>query len=143
MHYLILKSLHIIAVISWMAGLLYAYRILVYLAERGDHPDIHALLCLMGKRLINYITIPAAVVSFVAGIAMLVSHPELMHTGWFGVKLLAVAGLVHFTAKAALVLRRFTNHNSAVPTSKTLRILNEVPTLLMIIAVVMVVCKPF
>ena len=143
MLFLWIKWLHIVAVISWMAGILYLYRLLIYLAERGSQPDIHDLLVLMARRLLKYITIPAATVAVASGFGMVALMPSLAASGWFGAKFLLVLGLLHFTAKAGLTLKRFAAHDPKVPTAKTLRILNEMPTLLMLVIVYLVLFKPF
>lgn len=143
MLYLFFKWLHIVAVISWMAGLLYLYRLLIYLRERSGNRDNKELLAMMARRLLKVITIPAAVVTFVAGAGMLGLQPALAATGWFGVKFLCVLLMLHFTAKAGLLIGRIERGEGKVPTSKALRIMNEMPTLLLLIIVWMVVFKPF
>jgi len=141
--YLWFKWLHIVSVISWMAGILYLYRLLIYLAERGSQPEIKSLLVLMARRLFKYITVPAMVVSYLAGLAMVGLMPEIAKGGWFGAKFLLVLGLTHFTVKAGLLIGRFEKGVPNLPTSKRLRILNEVPTVLMLVIVWLVVFKAF
>lgn len=144
MIYLWMKWLHIIAVISWMAGILYLYRLFIYHREQGVvNRDIHGLLVLMEQRLYRYITVPAMLVSIVAGLAMIVLMPELLKTGWLQVKLVAVVLLILSTLKAGSIKRNAAEDPSTLPSSKTLRFANEVPTLLMMIIVGMVVFKSF
>ena len=143
MGYLFFKWLHIVAIISWMAGILYLYRLLIYHAERGVQPDIHDLLTLMSKRLFWYITKPAMVVSYIAGFAMVYISPGLMKGGWFHTKLACVLLLTVSTFQALHYMKRFAAKDEAVPTSKQLRFYNEVPTILMLVIVGMVIFKPF
>ena len=81
MLYLGFRWLHFVAVISWMAGILYLYRLLIYQAERGGSPESSELLTLMARRLYRYITRPAMIVSFVGGLGMLSQRPEVARTG--------------------------------------------------------------
>ena len=82
MGFLFFKWLHIIAVISWMAGILYLFRLFVYHAEKGQKSEEnHELLTLMEKRLYRYITLPAMAISWVAGLAMLHYMPSFMSQG--------------------------------------------------------------
>lgn len=141
--YLFFKWLHLVAVISWMAGILYLYRLLIYEAERGAKPEIHELLILMARRLYRYITVPAMVVSFVGGAGMLTLNPSLFLTGWLTIKLLCVLALALATRHAGVLVGQFDQRLPNLPTSKRLRLLNEVPTLLMLIIVGMAVFRPF
>ena len=142
--YLWFKWLHIIAVISWMAGILYLYRILINHKERGtEHLEIHELLSGMEERLYRIITFPAMCVAVVAGIAMILLAPEMLRMGWLHVKLTAVFFLILSTLWAKHLQKIGAADPHALPTSKTLRIMNEVPALLMMIIVGMVVFKAF
>lgn len=126
-----------------MAGILYLFRLLVYLAERGSEPKVHELLSLMARRLYRYITLPAMVVSFVAGIGMIVSLPSLMTQGWLHAKLALLVVLASTTFYAGVLTGRFERKDVRVPSGKALRFLNEVPTLLMMIIVGLAVFRPF
>jgi putative membrane protein len=142
--YLWMKWLHIIAVISWMAGILYLYRLLIYHRERGvGARDIHELLSLMEYRLYRYITVPAMWVAAVAGFAMIGLNPELLQGKWLHVKLAAVAFLIVSTVVAGKISARAAADPSSLPASRTLRIANEVPTVLMMVIVGLVVFKAF
>ena len=140
--FLWIKVLHVIAVISWMAGLLYLPRLFVYHASQPTTSDASAMLSVMEGRLMKFIMRPAAVVVLLTGGALLSSGMVDWHMGWMHAKLLAVLCLfgVHgameaWTAKFA----RGANTHSA----KFYRIVNEIPTLLMIIIVALVIAKPF
>jgi putative membrane protein len=138
------KWLHIVSVISWMAGILYLFRLFIYHAEKGrDDLKIHDLLSLMELRLYKYITVPAMLVAWVAGLGIVATTPSLGAAGWFHAKLLFVIILTITTTKAGKMRRRFAVMEDPVPTSKSLRWLNELPTVLMLIIVALVVFKPF
>lgn len=135
--------LHIAAIISWMAGILYLYRLLIYHTEHRQHQDISALLEIMEGRLYRYITMPAMGVSYLAGFTMLALQPAWLSGGWLHIKLLSVAGLTVSTVYAGRIMRRFANEADYQLSSRTLRILNEVPTVFMLVIIWMVVFKPF
>lgn len=136
-------ALHIIAVISWMAGILYLFRLLVYAAEnRKDHPKVEALLQIMSRRLLKAITIPAMIVSWIAGFTMLTLNSGLLLSTWMQVKLFCIILLTGSTMQAAKQVRLFNEGKEILP-GKTFRYLNEVPTLLMVVIVIMVIVRPW
>lgn len=136
--------MHIVAVISWMAGILYLYRILINHKERGpDHLEIHELLSRMAERLYRIITFPAMCVAVFAGIGMILLAPAMLHMGWLHVKLTAVFCLIASTLWAGHLQKIGAGDPHALPASKTLRIMNEIPAILMMIIVGMVVFKAF
>lgn len=149
MAYLTFKWLHIVAVISWMAGVLYLYRLFVYHSENLGKKDIHELLCTMEHRLMKYITRPAMIVTWIAGLAMIYVTPSIASGKWFPIKFFLVLALTFSSEKGGAFVRKFkkygleSNASELLPTSKKFRILNEVPTILMIIIVALVVFKPF
>lgn len=139
--YLWIKAVHVMAVISWMAGLFYLPRLFVYHADAEPGSQLSETLKVMERRLLRAIMHPAAVVSWTLGIVMAVSG-GVWTEGWFHVKALLVVLLTvtHFyLGHCQKVFARDANTKSA----KFYRILNEVPTLLMIGIVLMVVPKPF
>ena len=135
-----IKALHVIAIISWMAGLLYLPRLFVYHAGVGPGPQSEVFKT-MERRLLRFIMIPAMLVSWASGL-WLAFDGGFFREGWFHGKLLAVVLLttVHFydgfLQKAFAEDRN--NHSS-----KFFRFYNEFPTLLMIAAVILVIVKPF
>lgn len=136
--------LHIIAVISWMAGVLYLYRLLINHREHGvTSRDNHELLKGMEYRLYRYITMPAMGVAILAGIGMIYLNPALFKSGWFHAKLTTAILLTVATVWCKPLMRRAAADPSTLPSSKTLRILNEIPTIFMLIIVWMVIFKPF
>lgn len=135
---------HVIAIISWMAGILYLYRILIYSSEQGtSDAKIHALLCMMGRKLYRIITIPAMVVAWALGLTMIGLNPELMSQRWLQVKLICVVLMTCFTIYAGALVSQYEAGKEPLPSSKRLRIMNELPTLLMFVVVVMVIVRPF
>lgn len=139
------KWAHIVSVICWMAGILYLYRLLVYHTERGiKSVDNHALLTLMEQRLYRYITLPAMAGTWIAGIWMISLQPGLWTGGkWLHLKFGLVILLTGATHAAGAMMRKFQTENAVIPSGKKLRILNEVPTVLMLAIVWLVVFKPF
>ncbi|CAA7622827.1 conserved membrane hypothetical protein [Magnetospirillum sp. LM-5] len=139
--YLWLKALHVIAVISWMAGLLYLPRLFVYHCEVEIGSATSELFKVMERRLLKAIMMPAAIVAWVAGLIM-AGVGGLFHDGWFHVKLTLVIGMTI----AHHMMTRWKNDFAADRNSrpqKFFRIANEVPTLLMIAIVILVIVKPF
>jgi putative membrane protein len=144
MLYLSLKWLHFIGLISWMCGILYLYRLLVYQAERGSNPDISSLLTLMARRLYKYITTPAMIVTYCAGVGMLTLNPGIFRDAkWFHVKFLMLLGMSALTGYAGALVTKFEKRSGKLPTSKTLRFMNELPTILLLIIVALAVFRPF
>lgn len=144
MLYLWIKVLHIVAIISWMAGILYLYRVLVNIVDNANKgPEVKEVLTGMALRLYRYIAMPAMGVAFIAGVFMIVLQPELMRMGAMHVKLTMVLFLIISTIYAGRLAKGVASGKASLPSSRNLRILNEVPTLLMIIIVAMIVVRPF
>ena len=144
--FLFLKWIHILAIISWMAGILYYYRLLIYHRENINNRDRCELLELMQFRLYRYITAPAMGISILAGFGMIVFVPGFLAMPWLHLKLVSVIMLISATVHGKKIARKLKEHHhnlEALPSSKKLRILNEVPTLLMAIIVALVLFKPF
>ncbi|MCC6807470.1 MAG: protoporphyrinogen oxidase HemJ [Deltaproteobacteria bacterium] len=139
--YLWLKAVHVIAIISWMAGLLYLFRLFVYHAMERETVVMERLQ-VMERRLLNAITTPAAVLALITGASMLVQAPDLLRAPWMLCKLGCVVGLMALHTYAALARRRLIASPNGVP-HRTFRVLNELPTLLMIVIVIMVIVRPF
>ena len=120
--YRLILTLHILAIISWMCGILYLWRLFINHSEKGRvNADIHELLVGMEDRLYRIITKPAMLVATIAGAGMLYLNPSLMIAKWMMVKLVAVIGLIAVTAYAKLMIERFAKIETPVPTSRTLR----------------------
>ena len=134
-------SLHIISVIAWMAGLLYLPRLFVYHTQTQRGSEASEMLKIMERRLLRAIMNPAMISSFIFGGWMLVSRWDPT-AGWLHTKLLAVALLTISHMMLAKYRKDFANDRNTKP-EKFYRAVNEVPTVLMIVIVVMVVVKPF
>ena len=139
--YLLFKSLHLVAVISWMAGLLYLPRIFVYHAE-ATHESQKSVFKTMEKRLYNYIMMPAMLLSWLFGIILIhVLGFSVFLELWMQIKIVLVSVLTFYHFLLGSYLQNFaTNDNQK--SSKFFRIINEVPTLILIVVVFVVVFKP-
>lgn len=139
--YLLFKSLHLVAVISWMAGLLYLPRIFVYHSE-AKHESQKEVFKVMERKLYNFIMMPAMFFSFLFGVLLIHSLGFGVFTEfWMQVKLASILLLTyyHFYLGRQLKLFSFNNNKNS---SKYFRIINEIPTILLIIIVFVVVFKP-
>ena len=140
--YLTFKALHLIAVISWMAGLLYLPRIFVYHSETKENRGQSETFKLMEKRLYFYIMNPAMILSWVFGILLIHSQGILsLALLWMKIKIGLVIVLTGYHFYLLAILRDFQIDNNS-KSSKFFRIINEVPTLLLIIIIFVVVFKP-
>ncbi len=136
-------AFHVIAIISWMAGVLYLYRVLIYTSERrSQHLLVEDLLKTMTRRLWKAITLPAMIAAWTAGLTMVYLNPGLLHRPWFQTKILSVLLLSASTFYAGYLVKTVQKSGS-IPSGKALRFLNEVPTILMIVIVIMVIVKPW
>ena len=140
--YLAFKALHLIAVISWMAGLLYLPRIFVYHAETKENIGQSETFKLMEKRLYFYIMNPAMILSWIFGI-LLIHSQGIVSLGllWMKVKLGLVTILTAYHFYLLAVLKDFQTDNNT-KSSKFFRVINEVPTILLIIIIFVVIFKP-
>ncbi len=139
--YLIFKALHLIAVISWMAGLLYLPRIFVYHSETNKN-EVQETFKIMEKRLFLYIMNPAMILSWLFGFLLLHSIGlQSLKESWLIAKLILVASLTFYHFFLFNCLKKFSiNGNHYSP--KFFRIINEVPTVLLIVIIFLVVFKP-
>jgi putative membrane protein len=137
-----IKAFHIIAVIAWMAGLLYLPRLFVYhAASEAGSPQAETFK-IMERRLLRFITTPAMVAAWIFGLILAFSVVDWAHAGWFHAKLLLVLILSGFTGMLAKWTREFAADRNT-RSQRFYRIANEVPTLLMIAIVILAVVKPF
>ena len=142
MLYLYVKALHIIAAVSWMAGLLYLPRLFVYHADTDIGSVKAETFKVMERRLLKAIMNPAMIATFGFGIWMLYLNPSLLLEGWMHVKIvcvLAMAGCHGIFGR----IRRHLENDQTPYSSKAYRIWNEVPTVLLIVIVIMAVVEPF
>ena len=141
MTYEIIKSLHILSVISWMIGLLYLPRLFVYHSQAQIGSVQAETFKVMERRLFKAIMNPAMIASFVFGIWLVSLNYGIIHETWFQIKFIAVIGMgaVHGNLSK---MRRLLENDEKPLSSKVYRIWNEIPTILMIIIIVMAVIKP-
>ena len=140
--YLTFKALHLIAVISWMAGLLYLPRIFVYHAETRENKEQSETFKLMEKRLYFYIMNPAMISSWIFGVLLIHSQGIIsLSLLWMKIKLGLVIILTAYHFYLLAVLKDFQIDNNT-KSSKFFRVINEVPTILLIIIIFIVVFKP-
>jgi len=136
-----IKALHVVAVISWMAGLLYIYRLFVYHAMETE-AVVRSRFEVMERRLLNAITTPAGLVALVTGTLMIVLQMHLLKQPWMHAKLTLVLGMIASHVYALRARQRLLTEPQAVG-HKRFRVLNEIPTLLMIGIVIFVVVRPW
>ena len=140
--YLLFKSLHLIAVISWMAGLLYLPRIFVYHVENFQKKEATEVFEIMEMRLYNYIIRPAMLLSWLLGIILvLIIGIESFSFLWLQIKFVLVVLLTiyhEYLGKCIRLLKSGENEKS----SKFYRIINEIPTVLLIFIVFIIIFKP-
>jgi len=136
-----IKALHIIAVISWMAGMLYLPRLFVYHCEAEPGSKQSETFKVMERRLLKAIINPAMVVTWLAGLTLMWLG-QWYHSHWFHAKFLLVLILSGVHGLFSRIVKDFAADRNRRP-QKFFRIINEVPTLLMILIVILVVVKPF
>ena len=140
--YLTLKALHLIAVIAWMAGLLYLPRIFVYHVENNENKEVINIFQVMEKRLYFYIMRPAMILTWIFGIILIyLNGIEIFSQLWIQIKIVLVVLLSaynEYLAKCLVSLKNNTNTRS----SKFFRIINEIPTVMLIFIVFLVIFKP-
>ena len=140
--YLLFKSLHLISVISWMAGLLYLPRIFVYHVENFDKKETIKIFETMERKLYNYIMRPAMILSWLFGIILVyLNGLESLVSLWLQIKLVLVFILTIYHEYLGKCLRNLRD-GSDNKSSKFYRIINEIPTILLILTVFVVIFKP-
>ena len=140
--YLTIKALHLIAVISWMAGLLYLPRIYVYHVENSQNKDVINIFQVMEKRLYFYIMRPAMILTWIFGIILIyLGGIEIFSQLWLQLKLVLVIllSIYHeYLGKCLYSFKNSTNTRSA----KYFRVINEIPTIILILVIFIVIFKP-
>jgi len=139
--YLLFKSLHLIAVISWMAGLLYLPRIFVYHSESNSDSQ-KEVFKVMERKLYKYIMMPAMFVSWFFGILLIHNLGfSVFLELWMQAKILLVTILTYYHFTLGKFLSDFASNNNK-KTSKFFRIYNEIPTIILIVVIFFVIFKP-
>ncbi len=141
--YFWIKALHVIAIIAWMAGLLYLPRLYVYHANAEVGSELSETLKIMERRLLRAIMNPSMIVALLAGLWLIYDQsPGIFEDGWLHVKLAAIVGLMVMH----MLMGKWRKDFEADRNTRShvyYRVANEIPTVLMIIIVVMAVVKPF
>ena len=141
-YYLLFKSLHLIAVISWMAGLLYLPRIFVYHAENNTEKNTSKTFKSMERRLMFFIMTPAMILSWFFGIFLiLINGISITPNLWVQAKLFLVVLLTIYHLFLGYYLRKFAMDENE-KTAKFFRIINEIPTVLLILIIFVIIYKP-
>ena len=139
--YLLFKSLHLIAVISWMAGLLYLPRIFVYHSEANDTSQ-KTVFKTMERKLYNYIMMPAMMLSWLFGILLIHSLGfSVFGELWMQIKIISVVIMTYYHFTLGKYLNDFAIDNNQ-KTPKFFRIYNEIPTVILIVVIFVVIFKP-
>ena len=139
--YLLFKSLHLISVISWMAGLLYLPRIFVYHSE-ATHDSQKTAFKTMERKLYNFIMMPAMLLSWLFGVLLIHSLGfTVFNETWMQIKTIAVLLLTYYHFSLGKYLNDFAIDNNQ-KTSKFFRIYNEIPTIILIVVIFIVIFKP-
>ena len=140
-YYLFFKALHLISIVSWMAGLLYLPRIFVYHCE-ADHESQKNIFIIMERKLYNYIMMPAMTLSWLFGILLVHSLGFVIFSElWMQIKIISVIILTFFLFILGNYLRDLAIGNNQ-KTSKFFRIYNEIPTIILIVVIFVVIFKP-
>ena len=140
--YLLFKSLHLISVISWMAGLLYLPRIFVYHSQKNIDINTSEVFKIMEKKLYFYIMTPAMILSWIFGLGLIhfIGIQQIGQT-WMTLKIIFVSLLTVYHLYLGKILNNF-KFNSNEHSHKFFRYINEIPTILLILIVFVVVFKP-
>ena len=140
--YFLFKSLHLIAVFSWMAGLLYLPRIFVYHVENKEKKEATDIFEVMEKRLFFYIMLPAMIFTWIFGLILIyLNGVEILSQLWIQIKIVLVVLLSVYNDYLGKCLRSLKN-NTNTRSSKFFRIINEIPTVLLIFIVFVIIFKP-
>ncbi len=140
--YLLFKSLHLIAIISWMAGLLYLPRIFVYHAENSEKKEATEIFEIMEGRLYFYIMRPAMIATWLFGLVLIyINGLDIFSQLWMHIKLALVIFLTIYHEYLGICLKSL-KLKTNTKTSKFFRIINEVPTIVLILIIFIVIFKP-
>ena len=140
--YLLFKSLHLIAAISWIAGLLYLPRIFVYHVENKEKKEATDIFEVMEKKLFYYIMRPAMIFTWIFGLVLIyLNGLEIFSQLWMQIKIVLVVLLSAYNDYLGRCLVSLKDHSNT-RSSKFFRIINEVPTIILILIVYLVIFKP-
>ena len=139
--YLWLKAFHIIFMVAWFAGLFYIFRLFVYHVKFKDKPELAQAYTLMERKLLYIIMHPAMFLTIVFGGLLIWQDRSVLSAPWFHMKLFAVLLLIAYQMLAGMTAKRFAMGDYYL-SERACRILNEIPTILLIAIVILVVVKP-
>ena len=142
MSYEWVKALHVVSVMSWMAGLLYLPRLFVYHCGVAAGSETSETFKVMERRLLRAIMNPAMIASYVFGVWMLILTPEWLSQPWMHAKLTAIVGMTIMHMLMSRWRGQFAEDRNA-RTHRFYRAMNEIPTALMVVIVILVIVKPF
>ena len=141
MFYDIIKSFHLISIISWMVGLLYLPRLFVYHNDTKNLSEMDVTFLLMEYRLLNYIMTPALIVTYILGFLLLYENTYFLSEKYFLIKLFLVFCLTIFHFYLTILYKEF-KKGYRFRKTKFYRIINEIPTLLTILIILLIIVKP-
>lgn len=139
--YLILKSLHLIFVIAWFAELFYIFRLFVYHVKHENNREMRSIFETMEYKLIYYIGHPAMLLTILFGALMIYQNPIILAQKWLHLKFLFIGFLIGYQIFCGITRRKFAEGNFFI-SEKACRFINEVPTLLLIVIVLLAILKP-
>lgn len=142
MSYEWVKALHVVSVMSWMAGLLYLPRLFVYHCGVTAGSETSETFKVMERRLLRAIMNPAMIASYVFGVWMLILTPEWLSQPWMHAKLTAIVGMTAMHMLMSRWRREFAEDRNT-RSHRFYRGMNEIPTVLMVAIVILVIVKPF
>ena len=140
--YLTLKSLHLIFMVAWFAEMFYIFRLFVYHVKHRENREMRSIFETMEYKLIYYIGHPAMMLTILFGAAMLWMNPVFLHQKWIYAKLIFVFFLIDYQICCGIAHKKFAAGNFFL-SEKACRILNEVPTILLIVIILLAVFKPW
>ncbi len=141
-HYSWVKAAHVIAMVAWMAGMFYLPRLFVYHVNAAKGSELSETLKIMERRLLRAIVNPAMILTFVFGGLLVYAVPDVMREGWIHVKLMFVFFLTFLHGFLSRARRQFAEDRNT-HSQRFYRIINEVPTICLVVIVIMVVVRPF
>lgn len=140
--YIWIKVFHLVSMVAWFAGLFYIFRLYVYHVMNSEKREVTSVFEVMELKLLNIIIKPASIITLLTGSLMLYLNPILLTQGWIYVKLFFILILFAYQALAVHTYFRFKKKDFYLK-EKTCRMLNEVPTVVLIVVVIMALLKPF
>ena len=140
--YLWVKAVHVIAIIAWMAGILYLPRLFVYHVAAAAGTATSETFKVMERRLLRAITTPAMIVSLITGAWLILMVPEHLGEGWLHAKIALVIAMVAVHGLLARHRRLFADDQNR-QSARYFRVLNEVPTVLLVGTIILVIVRPF